>query len=232
MSGNTCVTYVPPTLSSLRDNENGSDRNHEHLYRTYDPSIYSYHDCRKVYTGAMTANAALEERVTMEELLNAVRKGKAHKSPGQEGISHEFYRMTWTIIKHNMLDVMNHVYKYGSVTDAQKSGTLVCLPKKADPGGPDDYRPFTLLNADHILLTRTIANRLKPWMSDILQPSQHCGRQGNAIFEVVASMRDIIAYTEVCNESVCLLTIDFKEAFDRISHYNLNAILREYGYSE
>jgi hypothetical protein len=51
-------------------------------------------------------------------------------------------------------------------------------------------------------------------MSDILQPSQYCGRHGNTIFEAVAAIRDIVAYTEVYKESVCLLTIDFKEAFD------------------
>jgi len=68
------------------------------------------------------------------------------------------------------------------------------LPKKADPGGPDDHRPRTLLNSDHRLLTRIIANRVQPWMSDILQPSQHCGRQENTIFEAVAAVRDIIAY--------------------------------------
>jgi hypothetical protein len=134
--------------------------------------------------------------------------------------------------KHNTSDVMNHMYKYGSVIDAQKSGTLLCLSKKSEPGGPDNYRPLTLLNADQKLLNRMIANRLQPWMSDILEPSQQCGRQGNTIFEAVASIRDIIAYTEVYNESVCLLTINFKEAFDRISHSYLNAILREYGFSE
>ena len=71
-----------------------------------------------------------------------------------------------------MLDVMNHMRKRGSETDAQKSGKLLCLPEKADPGGPDDYRPLTLLNADHKLLTRIIANTLQPWISDIPQPSQ------------------------------------------------------------
>ena len=120
----------------------------------------------------MTANSVLEEPITMDELLTAVRKGKTHKSPGQDGICHEFYKMTWEIIKHDMLDVMNHMYKHGSETDAQKRGTIVCLPKKVDPGGPDDYRPLTLLKADHKLLTRIIANRLQPWMSDILQSSQ------------------------------------------------------------
>ena len=48
----------------------------------------------------------------------------------------------------------------------------------------------------------------------------------------MAAICDIVAYTEVYNESVCLLTIDFKEAFDRISHSYLYTILREYGFSE
>jgi hypothetical protein len=91
----------------------------------------------------MTANSALEEPLTVGELLTAVRRGKAHNSPGQDGICREFYKMTWEIIKHDMLDVMNHMYKHGWETDAQKSGTIVCLPKKADPGGPDYYRPLT-----------------------------------------------------------------------------------------
>ena len=52
----------------------------------------------------MAANSALEEPITMDELVTAVRKGKACKSPGQEGICHEFYKMTWEIIKQDMLD--------------------------------------------------------------------------------------------------------------------------------
>jgi hypothetical protein len=185
-----------------------------------------------INTIPMRANAALEEQIRMDELLNAVRKEKAHKSPGQDGICHEFYKMAWEIIKQDMLDVMNHMYKHGSETDTQKSGIIVSLPMKSDPGGPDDYRSLTLFNDDHKLLTRIIANRLQPWMGPILQPTQHCGRHGNTIFEAVAAIRDIVAYTEVNNVSVCLLTIEFKEASDRIPHSYLNTILREYGFSE
>jgi hypothetical protein len=114
----------------------------------------------------------MNEPITIYELLEAVKKGKANKSPRQDGICHEFYRMTWDIIKYDMLDVMNHMYMNGSMTDTQKSGTLLCLPKKSDPGVPEDYRPLTLLNAVYKLLTRIIANRIRPWTSDILQPCQ------------------------------------------------------------
>jgi hypothetical protein len=60
-----------------------------------------------------------------------------------------------------MLDVMNLVYMNGSVTDALKRGTVVCLPKKPDPGGPEVYRPLTLLNADYKLLSRKITSAVQ-----------------------------------------------------------------------
>jgi hypothetical protein len=51
---------------------------------------------------------------------------------------------------------------------------------------------------------------------DIIHPNQFCGRQGQTIFEVVQAVRDIIAYVDVTKASMCALTIDIKEAFDRI----------------
>lgn len=119
------------------------------------------------------ANTELENTNTMEELLEAVKKGKEHKSPDQDGICHEFLRRMWDVIKQDMLDVINHMYMEGMVSDVQKHGKIVCLPNKFDPVSPEDYRPLTLLNADYKLLTRNIQHRLRPWMEDILHQIQY-----------------------------------------------------------
>jgi hypothetical protein len=58
------------------------------------------------------------------------------------------YIMMW-----DMLDMMYHMYMNGLVTHPQKRGTLLCLPKNADPGGADNYRPLTRLNAEYKFLT-------------------------------------------------------------------------------
>jgi hypothetical protein len=65
-------------------------------------------------------------------------------------------------------------------------------------------------------------------MKDILHHNQYCGRNGQTIFDAVATVRDIIAYAEETNKPICLLSIDFKEAFDKMSHNFLFKILREY----
>jgi len=69
-------------------------------------------------------------------------------------------------------------------------------------------------------------------MEDILDHNQYCGRNGQTIFDAVPTVQDIIAYAEETNKPVCLLTTDFKDDFDKMSHTFLFKMLREYGISE
>jgi len=69
-------------------------------------------------------------------------------------------------------------------------------------------------------------------MEDILHRNQYCGRNGQTIFDAVATVRDIITYVEETNKPICLLSIDFKDAFDKMSHTFLFKFLYVYGIIE
>jgi len=88
------------------------------------------------------------------------------------------------------------------------------------------------MNTDYKLFTRIIANYLRPWLAGILQPSKHCGLPGNTVFDAVATVQDSVAYAEATGIALCLLTIAFKEAFDKISQSYLYALLRQNGLSD
>jgi hypothetical protein len=62
-------------------------------------------------------------------------------------------------------------------------------------------------------------------------PTNTVVNRGASIIQAVATIRDIIAYTEIMNVPVCLLSLDFKDAFDRISHSYVYKILEYYGFS-
>ena len=81
-------------------------------------------------------------------------------------------------------------------------------------------------------MARIIAGRLKPVLAEILHPSQHCSVPGRTIFEAVATVRDAIAYAERANTPLCVIFLDFKEAFDKISHSYLFSILQIYGFNK
>lgn len=177
------------------------------------------------------AHAALEP-VTVDELLLAVKNVKANKSPERDGICQEFFKANWEWLKQGILVIMKQMFVDGIITENQKRGVLVCLPKKPGATNLEDYRPLSLFNTNYKLLTRIIVNRIRPWMPDILRPSKHCSREGSTILEAVAAMRNVVAYAEISNNPLCILSIDFKESFDNISHTYLFELFREYGFGE
>jgi len=156
----------------------------------------------------------------------------SHHGKGPDGICHEYYKHMWNCCKDDLLGIINNMFLDCAVSIDQKHGHIVCLPKVSNPASPENYRPLTMLNSDYKLLTRILAYRLHPWMEDILHQNQSWGRNGKSIYDAVATVRDIIAYAEITNTSLCLLSIYFNDAFDMISHTFLFKILQEYGISE
>jgi len=78
------------------------------------------------------ANTELDHSITIEELREAVKKGKRHKSPGPDGICHEFFKQMWDFVKNDMLDKTNNMHMEGAVSDVQNMATL-CVYQKMSP---------------------------------------------------------------------------------------------------
>ena len=89
--------------------------------------------------------------------------------------------------------------------------------------------PITLLKSDYKILARIIAQRLRPVLVDHLMQTQFCGVPGNTIIDAVATVRDTIAYAESRRIPLCVLSLDFKNAFDRVAHNYLFQTLQGYG---
>jgi hypothetical protein len=53
-----------------------------------------------------------------------------------------------------MLAVFNQMYLDGQITEQQKHGIVVCIPKTDIPTTPTDYLPITLLNKDYKILAQ------------------------------------------------------------------------------
>jgi hypothetical protein len=174
---------------------------------------------------------SLETTITLQEIHIAVKQGKKRKAPGCDGICHDFFLHTWDVIKDNLHTIMNQMFLDEVILPSQTHGIIVCEPKANRPTHPDDYRPLTLMNADLKLLSLILANRLRPWLNDLLHPRQHCGIQGNNILGAVAAIRETVAQAELTNAPVCIISLDFKAAFDNVAHSYLFATLQAYGFS-
>jgi hypothetical protein len=161
--------------------------------------------------------------------LNKEKKGK---SPGFDGISNDVFQAKWDFVKDDILEVFSHMYMEERIVTSQKHGIIICLQTHRNPVTTDDYRPLTLLNSDYNILARILANRIRPWLNDILHRSEHCGVGDNNILTALSELRDTIGQAECSNKPNCLLFLDFKGAFDKIFHTYLIVTMTAYGFSE
>ena len=150
-----------------------------------------------------------------------MRKGGKKKAPGSDGLGLEFYKANWATIKDDMGELMNQMFIERNVSPQQKHGVIMYLPKICEPTTLADFRPITLLYTDYKMMGRIIVNRLRPIMAELLQHSQFCGVPDRTIFEAVTTVREAIAQAEITQVPLRILSLDFQEAFDRISHQYL-----------
>lgn len=94
---------------------------------------------------------------------------------------------------------------------------------------PEGNRSITLLITDYKILARILVHRLRPVLDEHLRTSQFCSIPGNSIIETVSTVREAVAQAEKTNPPLCVLTLDFQEAFDRLRHQCLLPILERYG---
>jgi hypothetical protein len=102
-------------------------------------------------------------------------------------------------------------------------------PKMTQHNYLSDFRHISLLNNNYNLLDRFLAQRLNPDLPDLLWTAQYCCVSENTIFDALAGIHDLLALCEDKGKPICLLTLELKQAFDRIPHHYKVTILRQYG---
>jgi len=75
----------------------------------------------------------LEAPITVEELRTAVFKGDSKKSSGKDGIGLEFFKTLWDDIANKMRTLYTRMLQEKKLSEKQKHGIIVCIPKKETP---------------------------------------------------------------------------------------------------
>ena len=171
-------------------------------------------------TNTLNADEAilLEGEIKEQECFSAIKNMKSNKSPGSDGIPQEFYATFWTDIKPLLLDSFNSACQTGELSTTQKRGILNLIFKKNDKNLLSNWRPITLLNTDYKILAHILANRLKKVISKLVNTDQSGYIKGRNICYNIRLIQDVIDYFEDAEKECAVVFLDFKKAFDTVSH--------------
>ena len=133
--------------------------------------------------------------ISLEELWDAIVSFVTGRSPGPDGISVEFYKAVFDVIKHDLRRLLNSFLSGNRMPAKFKAGLITLVPKREPVNDIDNYRPISLLNVDYKIFTKIITTRLNPILEGIIHKSQYA-QPGKDIQEMNIVMRDLVTDME------------------------------------
>ena len=103
-----------------------------------------------------------EGPITETELLKALKSMSNDKSPGNEGLTEEFYETFWNEIKNPLISSIQRSFEVDQLTISQRQAIIKLIEKKErDKRLIKNWRPISLLNLNTKLLSKALADRMK-----------------------------------------------------------------------
>ena len=126
----------------------------------------------------------------------------SNKSPGNDGLSKEFFETFWEEIKDVYINSLKQAKIKNTLSISQRQAVIKLLEKKdRDKRFIKNWLPISLLNVDTKILSKALAAKLKPVLPSIISSNQTAYVQKRCISE---SGR-LISVIEICEKKISQL---------------------------
>ena len=172
-----------------------------------------------------------EGQLTPVEVFDTLSNMQSNKTPGNDGLSKEFYIAFFDILCPNLLKCLNYAFEVGELSTSQRQAVITLIEKKGkDKRYIKNWRPISLLNVDAKILSKILASRVKKVISSLITSEQTAYVLGRVIGESIRLTSDLIEYSNIQNIPGYLVTVDIEKAFDSVDHTFLCSVLQKFGF--
>ena len=148
---------------------------------------------------------------------------KGNNSPGSSGFQPEFYKVMWKYIKHCFFRMCQESLCHQKLPQTLREGVLILIPKKGKPRDAiTGYRPITLLNTGHKIISAAIAQRLGPEQTGFV-PNRCIGSATRLTYDVIHNVNET-------GSGGLLVSLDMDNAFNAVEWSWIRASLVARGF--
>ena len=108
---------------------------------------------------------------------------------------------------------------------------IALIPKEEESCTPDKFRPIALCNIIYKIISKVIANRLKPLLPLLISQEQAGYVEGRQILDGIILTHEVIHSLKTTKQAGMMLKIDLSKAFDRLSWTYIQKVLFAFGFS-
>jgi len=196
--------------------------------RDYGPILQQ---CECVVTEAM--NQQLISDVTQEEIRAAVFQLGKSRVPSPDGFNGLFYQQYWEILKEDTFSSVKQFFQSGLLPPDLNKTIITLIPKVPNPECLDQYRPISLCNFAYKIISKVLANRLKPFLPDIISMEQSAFVSGRQIQDNILIVQETLHQLKTRTRKKkfqAVVKMDMSKAYDRVEWDFLKDYLSRLGF--
>ena len=199
-----------------------------HLFTSSNPQ-----DFDKVLDGVEavvieTMRANLERPFSSEEVGVAIKEMAPLKAPGPDGMPPLFYQIYWTDIGMDGAQTILSCLNSRSILRSINHTFITLIPKVQNPARVSDFRPISLCNVIYKIISKVIANRLKPLLNSIISETQSAFIVDRLITDnILIAFESLYHMKNSCTGKKCFMAmkLDMSKAYDWVKWVFLEKFL-------
>lgn len=162
-------------------------------------------------------NELLLRPILPQEVDVAMHQLKEGKAPGPDGFSTSFYHKFWEMIRDEVWQVAEESRALHWLLPSLNVTFIVLIPKEEKSNTPDKFCPIALCNVIYKVISKVIANRLKPLLPFLISPEQSGYVEGRQILDGIILTHEVIHSLKHHKQAGMILKLDLSKAFDKLS---------------
>ena len=174
-----------------------------------------------------------EGQLTYAECYKVLSTFENDKTPGNYGLTIEFYKFFRPEIGSLLVDSLNYAYFYGELSNTQKQAIITLIEKKnKDRRLIKNWRSISVLNLDIKIGSKAITKRIEKVLPYIIHYDQNAFVKGRTTFDAVQTISDVMDFMKARGYKGIMTAIDFEKVFDSVNWNFLLKSLESFGFGE
>ncbi|KAL9666550.1 hypothetical protein QQ045_000885 [Rhodiola kirilowii] len=153
------------------------------------------------------------------EVREAVFQMCLTKASGPDGFLALFYQKNWSLIKGKVATQIPRMQNRRMLEDGINKTLITLIPKVKNLETAGDYRPISLCNVGIKIITKMLANKLKPILPTIISENQGAFVPGKIISDNIITAQELIHFIRTMSRQKVgyfALKVDISKVYDRV----------------
>ncbi|KAK4278800.1 hypothetical protein QN277_016598 [Acacia crassicarpa] len=176
---------------------------------------------------------SLMSPVSREEIKAAAFSLGSTKAPGPDGFSGIFYHSAWSDIADSVCSMVNEFFAGYSVLDGINLTNITLIPKTQKPEHVSQFRPIGLCNFSYKIISKIMANRMRPLLDVCISQNQSAFVPGRCIHDNIIIAHEVYHYLRrkySGGKYEFALKMDMSKAYDRVEWDFVENVLLRFGF--